>query len=570
MENYQQKKELSMERAAYTIGLDFGTLSARALLVRTSDGCEIGTTVFDYPHAVMDETLLTPHGSVKLPPDFALQHPQDYFDALDHIIPELLKTCGVSADDIIGIGVDFTTCTLIPTDKTGAPLCFDERFADNPHAYVKLWKHHAAEEYANRITETAQERGEAWLSRYGGRVSSEWMIPKVWETLDKAPEVYDTAAYFVDAGDWVVWQLTGNLTRNTCVTGYKALYQNDAYPSEDFLSALDPRLAHIFSDKLSGPVIPVGTLAGRLTEKAAARLGLRQGIAVSAAVSDAHVTAPSLKVTAPGQMAIVMGTSSVHMLVSEKCLPVPGVCGVVKDGLIPGYYGYEAGQTCVGDHFAWFADTLCPADYKEEAAARGMSPIALLTEKAAQQKPGQSGILALDWWNGNRSVLVDFDLSGLFLGMNLNTRPEDLFRSLVEATAYGTRMIIENYRRHGAAVDEIRAAGGIAVKNPFIMQIYADVTGMEIRIAGSAQCPSLGSAIFAAYAAGSAAGGYDNLDDAVNAMGSLSDKVYRPIPENRAVYDKLYAEYERLHDYFGRGENDVMKRLRKIRAEQNA
>ena len=558
-----------MERVFYTIGLNFGTLSARALLVRTSDGAEIGTTVFDYPHAVMDETLITPHGKVKLPPDFALQHPQDYFDALDHILPALLEKCGVSADDIIGIGVDFTTCTLIPTDRTGTPLCFDKRFSDNPHAYVKLWKHHAGEPYADRMTDLAVARGEEWLARYGGRVSSEWMLPKVWETLDKAPAVYDSADYFVDAGDWIVWQLTGNLTRNTCVTGYKALYQNGEYPSPDFLNTLDPRLAHIFSDKLSGPVTPVGTLAGRLTEKAAARFGLRPGIAVAAAVSDAHVTAPSLKVTAPGQMALVMGTSSVHMLVSEEPLPVPGICGVVKDGLIPGYYGYEAGQTCVGDHFAWFADTLCSADYKDEAVSRGLSPIALLTEKASAQKPGQSGILALDWWNGNRSVLADFDLSGLFIGMNLNTRPEDLFRALVEATAYGTRMIIENYREHGVPVNEVRAAGGIAVKNPFIMQIYADVTGLEFRIAGSAQCPSLGGAIFAAYAAGSEAGGYDSLDDAANAMGSLSDKVYRPIPENQAVYDRLYAEYALLHDYFGRGGNDVMKRLRRIRAEQN-
>ena len=560
-----------MERMSYTIGLDFGTLSARALLVRTSDGAEIGTTVFDYPHAVMDETLVTPHGKVKLPPDFALQHPQDYFDALDHILPALLDKCGISADDIIGIGVDFTTCTLIPTDKTGTPLCLlpDERFADNPHAYVKLWKHHGGEPYADRITDLAVRRGEAWLARYGGRVSSEWMLPKVWETLDKAPDVYDSADYFVDAGDWIVWQLTDNLTRNSCVTGYKALYQDGAYPSPDFLNELDPRLAHIFQNKLSGPVTPVGTLAGYLSEKAAARFGLRAGIAVAAAVSDAHVTAPSLKVTAPGQMAMVMGTSSVHMLVSEEPLPVPGICGVVKDGLIPGFYGYEAGQTCVGDHFAWFADNLCPAGYRDEAAERGLSPIALLTEKAAAQKPGQSGILALDWWNGNRSVLADFDLSGLFIGMNLNTRPEDLFRALVEANAYGTRMIIENYREHGVPVNEIRAAGGIAVKNPFIMQIYADVTGLEFRIAGSAQCPSLGGAIFAACAAGAEAGGYDSLDDAANAMGSLSDRVYRPIPENQAVYERLYAEYALLHDLFGRGGNDVMKRLRRIRAEQN-
>ncbi len=553
----------------YTIGLDFGTLSARALLVRTSDGAEIGTAVFDYPHAVMDETLLTPSGSVKLPPDFALQHPQDYLDALEYLLPELFRVTEVSVNDIIGIGVDFTTCTLLPTSADGTPLCFDARFSSNPHAYVKLWKHHAGEPYANRITDLAVRRNEPWLEKYGGRVSSEWMIPKVWETLDRAPDVYDAADTFVDAGDWIVWMLTGRLTRNSCVAGYKALYTNDTYPSPDFLAQLDPRLRTLFSDKLAGPVCPVGSCVGFVTEAAAKRFGLHPGIAVAAAVSDAHVTAPALKVTAPGQMAMVMGTSSVHMLVSERNDFVPGICGVVRNGLIPGYYGYESGQTCVGDHFAWFADSLCPTAYKAEADARGLSPIALLTEKAAEQKPGQSGILALDWWNGNRSVLADFDLSGCFLGMNLNTKPEDLFRALVEATAYGTRTIIENYRDHGIPVNDCRAAGGIAVKNPFILQIYADVTGLDIQIAGSAQSPSLGGAIFAACAAGSKAGGYDSLDDAVNAMGKLSDKVYRPIPENKAVYDRLYAEYVRLHDYFGRGGNDVMKRLRKIRAEQS-
>ncbi len=549
----------------YTIGLDFGTLSARALLVRTSDGAEIDTAVFDYPHAVMDEILRTPSGNVKLPPDFALQHPQDYLDALKFLLPELLRVTGVPVEDIVGIGVDFTTCTLLPTTADATPLCFDDRFSSNPHAYVKLWKHHAAEPYANRITDLAIERTEPWLEKYGGRVSSEWMIPKVWETLDRAPDVYEATDILVDAGDWIVWTLTGNLTRNSCVAGYKALYTDGAYPSPDFLAKLDPRLRTLFSDKLSGSVRPVGSKVGCVTEQAAARFGLRPGIAVAAAVSDAHVTAPALKVTAPGQMAMVMGTSSVHMLVSERDDVVPGICGVVRDGLIPGYYGYESGQTCVGDHFAWFADTLCPADYQAEADARGLSPIALLTEKAAEQKPGQSGILALDWWNGNRSVLADFDLSGIFLGMNLNTKPEDLFRALVEATAYGTRTIIENYRDHDIPVNECRAAGGIAVKNPFVMQIYADVTGLDIRIAGSAQSPSLGGAIFAACAAGV----YDTLDEAVSAMGKLSEKVYRPIPENKAVYDRLYAEYVRLHDYFGRGGNDVMKRLRKIRAEQN-
>ncbi|MGN1346763.1 MAG: ribulokinase, partial [Eubacteriales bacterium] len=458
--------------------------------------------------------------------------------------------------------------TLLPTNADGTPLCFDERFSAQPHAYVKLWKHHAAWDYADRMTEIAGQRGEPWLERYGGRVSSEWMLPKVWETLDRAPEVYDAASFFVDAGDWLVWQLTGNLTRNACVAGYKAMYTDGVYPSPDYLAALDFRLKGIFSDKLAGPVLPVGSLAGRITSSAAGRFGLRPGTAVAVAVSDAHVTAPALKITGPGPMALILGTSGCHLLASETGKPVSGICGVVRDGLIPGFYGYEAGQTCVGDHFAWFADTLAPAEYVAEAKARGMSSVALLTEKAARRKAGESGLLALDWWNGNRSVLADFDLSGLFLGMSLTTRPEDLFRALVEATAYGTRMIIENYRRNDIPVEECRAAGGIAVKNPFLLQLYADVTGLDFRVAGSAECPALGAAIFAAFAAGKEAGGYDSLAAAADAMGRLSHTVYHPIPDHRAVYNRLYTEYVTLHDYFGRGGNDVMKRLRRIKAEQ--
>ncbi len=556
-----------MDRAKYTIGLDFGTLSARALLVRTCDGLELGSTTFDYPHGVMDEFLTTSHGQVKLPHDFALQHPQDYLDAVSHVIPALLEKCHVPACDVIGVGVDFTTCTLIPAYANGTPLCFDEKWSDNPHAYVKLWKHHAACNYADRITEIAQRRGEAWLTKYGGKVSSEWMFPKIWEILDQAPALYDAADMFIDAGDWMVMQLTGNVTRNTCVAGYKAFFTEEGYPTSDFFAALDPRMKKVVSDKLYGKICKVGELAGRITESAARLTGLHPGIAVSAAVSDAHVAAPALKITRAGQMFLIMGTSNCHMLVAGQGEGIPGVCGVVRDGLIPGFYGYEAGQTCAGDHFAWFARTLAPSEYKMEAEKRGISLLTLLTEKAARLKPGESGILALDWWNGNRSVLTDFDLSGLFLGMNLNTKAEDLFRALIEATAYGTRMIIENYRKHGIAVNECCAAGGIAVKNPFMMQLYADVTGLDIQIAGSSECSSLGSAIFAAYAAGSENGGYDSLAKASEAMGKLSNTVYHPIPENRTVYDNLYEEYAALHDYFGRGGNDIMKRLRKIKAK---
>lgn len=553
-----------MDSAKYTIGIDFGTLSARAVMVRLCDGCEMGTASFAYPHGVMDEYLDTPRGKLRLGQDFALQNADDYITAISQVIPKLLKECGVSACDVVGLGIDFTTCTLLPTDENGVPMSSKNEFSCDPHAYVKLWKHHSAEEYAVKLTETAERRGERWLGNYGGHVSSEWTIPKIWETLDKSPEIYNKCRYFFDAGDWMVYRLTGRVTRNSCMAGYKALYADGAYPSHEFLHELDSRLEYVYEERLDGEICPIGSLAGRINEYGAGLTGLCVGTAVSAAVPDAHVASPALKITKPGQMFIIMGTSGCHMLISDKNTVVPGICGIVRDGLIPGYYGYEAGQSCFGDHFSWLAENLSPADYKAEASERGISLIQLLTEKAEAKKPGESGILALDWWNGNRCILTDYDLSGMFVGMNLSTCAEDLFRALVEAAAFGTRMIIENYREHGVAVNECCAAGGIAVKNPFLMQVFADVTGLELSLTASKETPSLGSAIFASVAAGY----YENLGKAAEVMGKLSDKIYKPIPENSAVYDKLYAEYKLLHDYFGRGENNVMKRLRKIRAEQ--
>ena len=555
-----------MSKKKYTVGVDFGTLSGRAVLVDVEDGTEIASAALDYPHGVMDQFL--PDGVTPLAPDWALQHPQDYLDVLSHTIPAVLRESGVDAEDVIGVGIDFTSSTLLPVFRYGTPLCFAEEYKSNPHAYVKLWKHHAAQSYANRITQVAAERGEPWLSLYGGRVSSEWTLPKLWQTLSEAPEVYFQADCLVEAADWIVWQLTGELVRNSCSAGYKAFYRKQSgYPGKEFFGALDHRLTDVTEDKLRGRVASVGACAGYLSEAAAALTGLKAGIAVAVANVDAHVTVPALGIDGPGKMLAIMGTSTCHMLMSREELPIPGICGVVEDGILPGFFGYEAGQSCVGDHFAWFVDHFTPASYEEEAASRGISPMQLMIEKAAALKPGESGILALDWWNGNRSILVDADLSGLFLGMSLQTRPEELFRALVEATAFGTRAIIENFRVGGVPVDEFYAAGGISQKDPFTMQLYADVIGMDIRVSGSRQAPALGSAIFAAAAAGELAGGYADVFAAARRMGKVSDRVYHPDPANRAVYDRLYAEYMSLHNYFGRGENSVMKRLRAIRAE---
>lgn len=552
--------------AKYALGMDFGTLSARALVVEVGTGRELGTATMNYPHAVMDRQL--PCGK-KLEPDWALQHPQDYVDCMKHIVPEAIRLSGIDKSDIVGVGVDFTACTMLPVDKGGTPLCLKEEWAENPHAWIKLWKHHAAQDEANRLNEIAQQRGESFLQRYGGKISSEWMFPKVWQILNEAPEVYAEADSFMEAGDWVVFYLTGKRTRSSCMAGYKAMWSKaEGYPSREFFKALDPRLENVIEEKFAGGVDSIGSRAGDVCAKAAEEIGLPEGCAVAVCNVDAHVSLPPAGITGSGNMLMIMGTSTCHIMLGSEEKIVPGMCGVAEDGVIPGLMGYEAGQSCVGDHFDWFVKNLFPASYAEEAAAKNMDAHQLLTEKAAALRPGESGLVALDWWNGNRSVLVDVDLTGLMLGMTLQTRAEEIYRALIEATAYGTRKIIDTFEENGVRISGLYACGGIAQKNALMMQIYADVTGREIHIARSKQTPALGSAMFGTVAAGAQRGGYDSIVDAAGEMGGTLEVVYRPIPENQAVYQELYAEYDRLHDDFGRGVNDVMKRLKLIRARQ--
>ena len=548
----------------YAIGVDFGTLSGRAVLVELDTGNEIATAVKEYPHGVMDEYL--PGGEVKLEHDWALQHPQDYLDVFAQTIPAVLKESGVSPEDVIGVGVDFTSCTMLPIDKLGKPLCFDKKCESNPHAYVKLWKHHAAQDEANNLNKIAEERGEEFLKLYGGKISSEWLIPKIWQILDEAPEIYEQADRFMEATDWVILQLTGQEKRNSCTAGYKAIWHKQmGYPSKEFFKALDPRMENVVEEKLSTDIYPIGSKAGEITEEAAKLTGLKPGTAVAVGNVDAHVAVPAVGITDAGKMLMIIGTSTCHMLLGDEEKMVPGMCGVVEDGIIPGYLGYEAGQSCVGDHFQWFIENCVPAEYINEAEQRGISIHKVLREKASQLKPGQSGLVALDWWNGNRSVLVDVDLTGMIIGCTLLTKAEEIYRALIEATAYGTRMIIDTFEENGVPINELFAAGGIAQKDEMMMQIYADVTNREIRISASAQTPALGSAMFGAVAAGAERGGYDSIVDAAKVMAKVRDNVYKPIPENVAIYEKLYQEYKILHDYFGRGENDVMKRLKEIK-----
>ncbi len=548
----------------YAVGVDFGTLSARALVAEIGTGRELSTVSMNYPHAVMDERL--PDGTL-LPPDWALQHPADYIECLRFVVPEAVRKAGVQKEDVVGIGIDFTASTVMPVDSEFTPLCMKEEYASRPHAYVKLWKHHGGQEEANRMTEIADRRGETFLARYGNKVSSEWMIPKIWETLNKDPEIYEKADRFMDAGDWVVTVLTGRESRSSSIAGYKAFWQKDTgYPSKDYFRALDPRLEHLIDGKLGRTVQPVASKAGGLTAKGAELTGLLPGTAVGVAQIDAHVALPAAGIAEAGKLLMIMGTSTVHLMLSDENHIVPGTCGYVQDSVVPGLYCYEAGQSCVGDHFNWFAEHCTPEEYMKEARERGLDAHRLLTEKAAKLKPGESGLIALDWWNGNRSVLVDADLTGMIMGMTLTTKPEEIYRALIEATAYGTRMIIETFEKHGVVAQELCACGGIAQKNGFMMQIYADVLGREITVARSAQTPALGSALLGATAAGKKAGGYDSIVEAAHEMGGVQERVYRPDAAAHAVYDQLYREYAALHDFFGRGGSDVMKRLKKIRS----
>ncbi len=549
--------------AKYSIGVDYGTLSGRALIVNNETGEELSSAVFEYPHSVMSECL--PSGK-KLGFDWALQHPQDYLDVLYNTIPAVLRESGVSKDDVVGIGLDFTACTILPAKKDGTPLCFLDEYKDEPHAYVKLWKHHAAQYLANKLNEVAEERNEPWLKNYGGKISSEWAIPKIWQVLTEAPEIYDAADTFIEAADWVVWQLSGKENRNSCCAGYKEMWnKKTGYPSKDFFKALDPRLENVIEEKLSTDISPMGSKAGELTEAMAEKLGLNAGTAIATAIIDAHVFVPAAGIAEAGKMLAIMGTSTCHMLLGTEEKQVKGMCGVVEDGILPGFFGYEAGQSCVGDHFQWFIDNCLPASYYEDAKVKGMNIHKYLREKAQKYKPGESGLVALDWWNGNRSCLVDVDLTGMILGMTLLTKPEEIYRALIEATAYGTRMIIETFREYGVEVNEFYAAGGIAKKDPMTMQIYSDILNLPIRIAGSDQGGALGSAIFGSVAAGKANGGYDDVFSAASKLGKVLDTKYEPNPDAVKVYDKLYAEYKILHDYFGRGANDVMKRLKEIK-----
>jgi L-ribulokinase len=537
------------EPSGFAIGVDFGTLSGRAVVVRVADGAELGSAVHEYRHGVIERSL--PDGTGPLPPDWALQDPQDWRDVLRLAVPAAVAAAGVDPAEVIGISTDFTACTVLPALSDGTPLCETDGLASEPHAWPKLWKHHAGQGQADRINALAVERGESWVGRYGGKQSSEWEFAKALQVLEEAPEIYGRCERWIEAADWIVWELTGEESRNTCTAGYKGIYQDGAYPSEEFLAALDPRFADFPATRLlppAGKLAELGSRAGSLSERAAAWTGLPAGIAVAAGNVDAHVTAPAARAVEPGRLLAIMGTSTCHVVNATTLADVPGICGVVDGGISAGYFGYEAGQSAVGDIFAWWTG-LTQRDHVE------------LTQACARQPVGAHGLVALDWMGGNRSVLVDHDLSGVIVGLTLSTRPEEVYRALLEATAYGTRVIVEAFETAGIPIEEFVVAGGLK-KNPFLMQVYADVLRRPVSTAASDQAPALGSAIHAAVAAGA----YPDVPTAAEAMGRRGEDTYLPDPQRADEYDALFFEYRQLHDLFGSPTHDgALHRLRRIR-----
>ncbi len=546
----------------YTVGVDFGTLSGRAVVVRTADGCELASSVYEYPDGVIDTRL--PGTTARLPGDWALQNPNDWRGVLQVAVPAAVRASGVDPAEIVAIGTDFTACTVLPTDSLGTPLCEVAGLGDRPHAWPKLWRHHAAQPQADRINALAHRRHEPWIGRYGGKISAEWQFAKALQLLEEDPETYAMTARWIEAADWIVWQLTGAESRNACTAGYKGIYQDGSYPSPSYLGELHPDFADFAATRLAHPLSPLGAVAGRLTAQAAQWTGLVEGTVVAVGNVDAHVSAPAAQAVGPGQLLAVMGTSTCHVMSSDTLAEVPGMCGVVDGGIVDGRYGYEAGQSGVGDILAWWVNHNVPDAYRDAAQARGESLHDYLSYLAAAAPVGGHGLLALDWHSGNRSILVDHRLSGLIVGLTLATTPEEIYRALVEATAFGTRRIVEAFTESGVEVNEVVVIGGL-LKNASMMQIYADVLGRPLSVALSDQGPALGSAIHAAVAAGA----YPDVPAAAESMGRVRRDAYRPDPHRHEAYTVLYGEYVRLHDYFGHSEreggNEVMHRLRALR-----
>jgi len=545
--------------ARLALGVDFGTESGRVLVLDLVSGAELASSEVRYPHGVIDTELET---GERLPTDWALQDPSDYLEVLRRGIPEALARADVPGDAVVGIGIDVTSCTVLPVTADGTPLSTLEQWRHRPHAWTKLWKHHAAQRHADRLNEVALERGEPFLARYGGRISSEWYFPKLIQLWEEDRQVYDAASAFIEATDWIVWQLCGSQVRAACSAGYKACWSaSEGLPSREYFDAAFPGFPDPAA-KLGTSFAAPGTRAGTLVPALAAELGLHPGAAVAVGNVDSFVSVPGAGVEEPGVLVMVIGTSICDMVVDPDEVRMPGITGVVQDGILAGLYGYEAGQPAVGDMFAWYVDRLIAPGESPERRQRHYEE---LEAAASKVPPGAGGLVALDWWNGNRSVLADADLSGVLAGLSLSTTREQIYRALFESVAFGTRRIVDNFVEHGLGLGKIVACGGIAEKSPLLMQLVADATGLEVSIPDATQVPARGAALFGAVAAGSAAGGFDDVASAVAALRPSESRHYRPDAVTSQALGAAYDVYRQLHDLLGRDRVDVLHELKQLR-----
>ncbi|WP_240371278.1 ribulokinase [Anoxybacteroides rupiense] len=552
----------------YVFGIDFGTESARAVLVHVQSGKLITAAVGCYPHGIITEKL--PGSEQELERNWVLQHPEDYLYALKDTVKRCLEHSRIDVKNIIGIGIDFTASTILPIKKNGLPLCLDPKYKENPHSWVKLWKHHAAHKEAALINQISHQRQEYFLRRYGGEISEEWMLPKILQILHESPEVYEAADKFIEAGDWIVMQLVGSERRSSCMAGYKGMWSKQiGFPSEEYFQAIHPRFKHFTKEKLNERIYPVGSRAGFLTKGMADELGLTESVAVSVSMIDAHAAVLGAGVTQPGKMVLAMGTSICHMCIDRREIFVPGISGVVEDGILPGYFGYEAGQSAGGDSLLWFIKNGVPSHLMDEAVRSGDSIYQILEDKASRLQPGEHGLIALDWWNGNRSILKDANLSGLIIGLTLQTKPEHLYRALMESLAFGTKKILNAFYENGIKINEIYACGGLAEKNKLLMQLFADITGKKMYVVTLPYASAMGAAVLAATAAGKENGGWDTIEEAMYRMIHYEPIVYQPNEQNKAIYHQLFTWYEFLYDYFGK-ESMLMKEILAIKKQKGS
>ncbi len=544
-----------------TVGVDFGTESGRVLLLDLRTGEELAVVEVRYPHGVIDSTL--PHNDEELPPDTALQDPGDYLEVLYQGVSDALAVGNVAPEEVIGLGIDFTSCTVLPVTADGTPLCQLDQWRARPHAWVKLWKHHSAQPIADRLNAIGRDRNEDFLSRYGGRLSSEWYFPKLIEIWQEDLAIFDAMSAFVEATDWVIWHLTGTLLRASCSAGYKACWSaKEGLPPRAFFEAAYPGFPDP-SEKLGTSFAPPGRCAGTLRPEVAARLGLNPTVAVAVGNVDSFVSVPGAGVQDPGVFLMVVGTSICDLVIDRREIRMAGITGVVENGILPGYFGYEAGQAAVGDMFAWFGDRLLNLGKSEVGS--GASWYVDLERAAANIPPGESGLVALDWWNGNRTILGDADLSGVIAGLTLASTPVEIYRALFESVAFGTRRIIENFVEHDVPIAEVVACGGIAERSELMMQLIADVTGLPVTIPDSSQIPARGAALFGGLAAGSARGGFDDIETAVARLKPDIARRYEPSQSHMVTYGDLYSVFCALHDEFGREHVEWLHRLRQIR-----